>query len=263
MCSQPSIILLPGSFVRAELYFPLRDTVQARGIDMHVPELLTVRQGHNDTRTPPSMYDDAAMIVSEVEKLADVGKDVIVVSHSYSGIPLTQAGGSLSKKKRRAKGKSGGLVGLGYITSMVPALGESALQISAGFPTESQPQVTIDDQGWMTQANLTRAAETALNNLPLSEALVWVQKFSQHSAQSFADNATQLAYADPQIPISYLLCENDLTIPPENQLLGIQRMEEARGKPVKITRIPGDHGAMISEKDKVADWIVGLAGNSK
>lgn len=115
----------------------------------------------------------------------------------------------------------------------------------------------------MTQANLTRAAETALNNLPLSEALVWVQKFSQHSAQSFADNATQLAYSDPQIPISYLLCENDLTIPPENQLLGIQKMEEVRGKPVKITRIPGDHGAMISEKDKVADWIVGLAGNSK
>lgn len=129
MSLKPSVIFLPGSFTPADLYFPIRDAVTARGIDAHVLPLPTVRLGPHDKRPAPSMYDDAAAISSKVERLADEGKDVIVISSSYSGVPMTQSCKGLSKTERQNDGKKGGLVMLAYMPSTVPAIGQAATDI--------------------------------------------------------------------------------------------------------------------------------------
>lgn len=69
------------------------------------------------------MYDDAALIASEVEKFADQGKDVVILAHSYGGVPMTESVKGLSKKERAAAGKKGGIVRLGYMTALVPEVG--------------------------------------------------------------------------------------------------------------------------------------------
>ena len=55
------------------------------------------------------------------------GKDVILISHSYSGVPMTESSKGLGKKEREAKGLKGGIVRLGYMTALVRGLGMSAL----------------------------------------------------------------------------------------------------------------------------------------
>jgi hypothetical protein len=72
------------------------------------------------------MADDAASIAAEIEKEADAGKDVIVVAHSYGGVPASQSVKDLVKSKREAQGKKGGVVRLAYMTALVPAEGGAA-----------------------------------------------------------------------------------------------------------------------------------------
>jgi pimeloyl-ACP methyl ester carboxylesterase len=71
------------------------------------------------------MADDAAFFHGIVEELADQGKDVVLVTHSYGGVVGTEASKGLSKSERTEAGKDGGLVRLVYLTSVVPTPGNS------------------------------------------------------------------------------------------------------------------------------------------
>lgn len=139
----PSVLLIPGSFSAAATYAPIRHALVAAGVDIQVLQLPTVRLD-NDDRPAPPMYDDAKLIIREIEKLADDGKDVIVISHSYGGVPLTQAVVGLGKPSRQRHGKQGGIVGLGFITSLVPAVGQSASEILIGDGTEETVGMGVD-----------------------------------------------------------------------------------------------------------------------
>lgn len=90
------------------------------------------------------MYDDAAFIAAEAEKLADEGKDVILVAHSYGGVPTTESVKGLSKQERQKQGKKGGIVRIAYVTSIVPAVGMAAMQVLGDLPKENQVELKID-----------------------------------------------------------------------------------------------------------------------
>jgi hypothetical protein len=144
--SKPSILLIPGSFAKPEFYTPVLDAVTAKGYEikgLHLPSVglsaLQPRPG-----VPPTMYDDAAFIAKEAEKFADEGKDVIVIGHSYGGIPVTQSIKGLAKEDRQKEGKQGGVVNLAFITSLVPALGESAVDVLVYVPKDQEVGLTPD-----------------------------------------------------------------------------------------------------------------------
>jgi pimeloyl-ACP methyl ester carboxylesterase len=79
-----------------------------------------------------------------------------------------------------------------------------------------------------------------------------------HSAISFGGALTYAGYKD--IPVSYLFCEDDLTIPAKNQLEGIALIEKESGKKVVVTSIKTGHGPHASAPQKVIDWILDVAG---
>jgi pimeloyl-ACP methyl ester carboxylesterase len=139
--STPSVVFVPGSFAPASLYHPLAEAVVARGVEAQAINLPTVHLPGED-RIAPSLYDDGDFIASTIEKLADEGKDVIVIGHSYGGIPLSQGTVGLSKPTRAAQGKPGGLVTVAYMTAYVPVLNESAADIQAGG--DFKLDVTLD-----------------------------------------------------------------------------------------------------------------------
>lgn len=88
------------------------------------------------------MYDNAAMIAAEATKFADQGKDVMLIAHSYGGVPASEAIKGLSKAERERYGKKGGIVRVAYMTTLVPDLG-------AAGPTANDPNgilyITIDE----------------------------------------------------------------------------------------------------------------------
>lgn len=90
--------------------------------------------------------------------------------------------------------------------------------------------------------------------MPEKEGEVWGRKLAHHSAASFASPLTYPFFKD--VPVSYLLCLHDLTIPPEIEKSGIDMIERETGRKVTVTSIKAGHVAPLTYTDEVARCII-------
>lgn len=137
--SKPSILIVPGSFALPEFYDEVVTPMAAKGYAIkaiHLPSV-GLKTGPREGE-PPTMYDDAAFIAKEVTKLADEGKDVVLIAHSYGGAPTTESTKGLGKAERQKAGKKGGIVRLAYLTALVPDVGQPAGAILAEVRKENR-----------------------------------------------------------------------------------------------------------------------------
>jgi hypothetical protein len=133
MSSKPAIVLVTGSFALPEFYHGTTAALRSKGYEVVDPQLLTSGKKPGPV---PTMLDDAALFAKTIEKLADEGKDVLVVAHSYGGLPATESVKGLSKQEREKAGKKGGVVRLAYLTSLVSEVGANAMQTLEGAVEE-------------------------------------------------------------------------------------------------------------------------------
>ncbi|KAH9885907.1 alpha/beta-hydrolase [Xylariomycetidae sp. FL2044] len=254
--SKPTLVLVPGACARPEFYDTVVEPVRAKGYEMkglHLPCVAPSPEPYD--HDPPNMYDDAAFIAKEVEKLADEGKDVVLVTHSYGGAPATQSTKGLTKAERQKEGKPGGIVRLAYMTSLVPALGQTA---GAVLPSDPNARVSLvpDERGWLYHSDPAASARLSLSDLSEEDGVAWINKFSRQSSLCFVDPLTHAGYAD--LPVSYLVCERDQCIPLQTQKEEIEMIEKVSGRKVGVTSIPNDHCPMMLAPEKVTDWFLSL-----
>lgn len=275
--SKPSIIFVPGSYNLISEYIPIIDAVAVVGYEVIPISLPTIgprsRQGRDSPA--PSMYEDAAAIATEIEKLADQGKDVILVGHSYAGIPISQSTKGLDKSARKADGKRGGVAHLAYIASLLPGLGGSAASLLSRFPDTDRPAVSVNvsgskidhiscstdsrmqSNGWMLMEDPVGTAAMLCQDLSRAEGEDAVRRFAKHSAQSFGDELTHIGYKD--VPASYLLTMHDKAGPPAFQRDMIANVEEVIGREVRVTEIDSGHMVNLSKSTEVVSWILKIA----
>jgi hypothetical protein len=120
--AKPTILIVPGGFTLPELYNDVVNRVSSEGYAIQALHLPSV--GYK-TNVPGTMEDDAAFIASEISKHANEGKDVVLIAHSYGGLPATESTKGLSRAERQRQGKSGGLVRVAYISCLILPVGES------------------------------------------------------------------------------------------------------------------------------------------
>lgn len=166
MYSQPTIVLVPGSFCFGDIYNVVLDPLRAeKSYDIQVLEPPCYPAGYvrgpESGAAPPNMYADARYIHEHVEKLADEGKEVVLIAHSYGGtscsslefenmcklttitspgVPSTESLKGITKKEREQQGKKGGVVRMAYLSALAPRLGETCLQAIIE-PLGEAPQV--------------------------------------------------------------------------------------------------------------------------
>ncbi|KAJ5282005.1 hypothetical protein N7478_007377 [Penicillium angulare] len=83
---------------------------------------------------PPSkeLPDDVASLRDVLVKLADEGRDLVVVAHSYGGVVASCAVDGLSKQAREKDGKSGGVIKVIYLAAFALDKGQSLLGMLGG-----------------------------------------------------------------------------------------------------------------------------------
>ncbi|KAI0100527.1 Alpha/beta hydrolase fold-1, partial [Nemania sp. FL0031] len=256
--SKPYFVLVTGSFAPPLFYDNLVEGITAKGYDIKVLHLPTVGLGPGQGRDgpAPSMHDDAAYIAKEVEALADEGRKIILVAHSYGGMPATESTKGLSIEERRAVGKKGGIIRLAYKTVLLTPVGDPA---SSLFP----PNIPIgqpDENGWLHPLG-DAALPITFSDLPPDEGRKWNEKFAWHSARSFMDPLKYAGYEN--IPVSYLVCEKDLVIAPEVQKREIEIIEEVSGKKVDVTSFNTGHCPSTFVPDQVVGWFLDVARKSE
>ena len=95
----PTIVFVLGAWHSPRHFERVSNLLNVQGFPTSCPALASV--GGSNTMT---MYDDAAIVRAELDKLiVEEKKDVIVALHSYGGVVGTQAvDASLSKRTRKA-----------------------------------------------------------------------------------------------------------------------------------------------------------------
>ncbi|KAL6711733.1 hypothetical protein ACN47E_004667 [Coniothyrium glycines] len=257
MSASATLVLVPGSFSESEMYDPVVLPLRQKGYEIYVldPPCYPKNYKPNTGIAPPSMYDDAKFIAGQVEKLSDEGKEVVLLAHSYGGVPATESLKSLTLKERKAQGKPGGVVRIAYLTACVPRVGENLVQVIQG----GAPPIEVGEDGWMSHTSPTETAKLCFNSLSPEEGAAKAAEFGKHSSVSFGDVLTHAGYKD--LPVSWLFCEQDLCVVPEVQRRAIEVVEESwkgterEGKTVDVTRVPSDHVPMYSARAETEQWI--------
>lgn len=127
---KPTIVLLHGAWHGPSSW----DAVASQLNEYQYP-FETVRLLSSGGEPSTSVAEDAVHIQKLTSQLADAGKDIILVMHSYAGIPGTESAKGLLKKDRQADGKLGGIVSLVYITAFVIPPGTSLVSYFGVTPS--------------------------------------------------------------------------------------------------------------------------------
>lgn len=123
-----ALVIVPGSFSPPHFYDAVRDAVQKHGIDTFVVKTPSV--GRRDPEPPATLADDAAAVQAVTRKLAAKGRDVVLMAHSYGGLPATQSLEGTAKHD----GMSGGVIKIVYVSALVAQVGVSCIQFMGQLP---------------------------------------------------------------------------------------------------------------------------------
>jgi pimeloyl-ACP methyl ester carboxylesterase len=230
----PTIVLVHGAFANPSSWDPVASLLRDEGFEVDTPV--------NPLRGPTF---DAAAVRSALDQ---IDGDVIVVGHSYGGIPITNA--ATGDPHVRA---------LVYVAAYVPDEGETFSQIQERVP------------GQLTPDRLAIGPYTASDGTESVGATIKVDAFADvfaadlPAAQSSELAAAQMpldvaALSDPSgppawrdIPSWYLLATQDQIIPPE-----LARMMAERAG-ATLEEIDASHAVLLSQPAAVADLISRVA----
>ncbi|KAH7382601.1 Alpha/beta hydrolase fold-1 [Phaeosphaeria sp. MPI-PUGE-AT-0046c] len=252
----PTLILIPGSFGKSEMYDPVALVLRQKGYTIHVLDPPCYPKSYVKGAPPPSMFDDAKFISEFVSKIADeTGEDIVLMAHSYGGIPASQSLSTISKSARSASGKKGGVTRLAYLTAVVPKEGNNLVTTIAG----GAPAMSISEDGWLLQTDFVATAAMCFNSLSDAEGLEHAKNFERHSSLSFMDALSYAGYKD--VPVSWFFCEDDKCVVPEVQQVSIDTIEESwkgterEGNKVDVKRVKCDHVPVFSAKEELIAWM--------
>ncbi len=132
----PMFLFIPGGWHLPEYFSPL---IQALADSGYSSETVTL----NVNADPPlqDLEPEVDAILSKLSPLLEAGRRVIVVSHSYGGIPATEAVGRAFAKGIRPPGYQSRVVRLVYITAFVPTNGDSMVSMIGDFEEALDPNL--------------------------------------------------------------------------------------------------------------------------
>ncbi len=119
--SSPTIVIVPAACQTPAHYQPLATALQTANFTVAVIPLPSVGAS-------PGLKDfneDVGAIRKVVSSLADDGIDVVMLLHSYGGLPGSAALKGLGAKQRVKDGRQGGVKRLVYVSSYVLEEGEA------------------------------------------------------------------------------------------------------------------------------------------
>ena len=135
-------VVVPGAWHQPEAYEKLVNALKNLGHSALVPSLPSCDA--QDPQDATCSADAEAVRKQIVSSIDTVDKDIVVVAHSYGGIPAGGAAHGLSKIARAKEGKKGCVIGLVYVSGFIVPENSSLLEIMGG---NHAPYVEPDQVG--------------------------------------------------------------------------------------------------------------------
>lgn len=129
--TRPTFVLVPGAWHQPSIYSSVMETLSAHGYPTVALPLPS-----NGAMPPNATFDeDVNAIRGCLTKLIDTEeKEVILVVHSYAGVPGAEAPNGLGKKERQERGLKGGVARLVFISAYAMPEGSRLASSRAEWP---------------------------------------------------------------------------------------------------------------------------------
>ncbi|EER25461.1 hypothetical protein D8B26_000246 [Coccidioides posadasii str. Silveira] len=239
----PVIVMVPGAWHTPAAFDLLNPIFQKHNYDTWPIQLPSV----GISPGLPDMSADVAAVRSHVKKILDKdNRDVVIVMHSYSAVPATEAMKGLGKNERTESGRQTGVVALLYIACLLPTEGRSSSD--PGDVPQIKPVLRLKnhEDGTSTVKN---PIEAFYHDVEPSLAESSSKQLKAHSDGAFLTPLTHEAYRT--IPSAYLLCKHDRAVP-----LAVQQyLADAAGIEIQETLDSG-HSPFLSQPHRVIDFVL-------
>jgi pimeloyl-ACP methyl ester carboxylesterase len=222
--SHPTFLLVHGAYHRSTCWAPLREKLTASGWQSDAIDLPSA----GEQRVPSAgLYDDTEVIAAHLRGMKG---PVVVVGHSYGGLPVSQ----LSEDHPD-------VVRLVYLAAYLPTEGDSAAGIH-GIP------VPEDVEGI---APMIQDPRTSLyGDLSDEDAERAVGRMVEQSLRSFTQKTTRAAWR--HTPSTYVVCEQDRQFP-------VALQEKYAAQATNAERLPTSHSPFLSAPDRLAGLLARIA----
>ncbi|RGP68833.1 hypothetical protein FSPOR_5039 [Fusarium sporotrichioides] len=233
---KPVVAIVQGAWHRAIHYKAFAESLTAKGFTVLTPDNVTTGQAE-DIKGKTHM-DDVQVIRKALQPSLDEGKRIVLVCHSYGGIPGSAAVEGYQLHEREAKGLSGGIVHVVYVASFaLPVKGLSLLTAIGGtlgpFLDRTEDVLYLNDG----------AKDAFYNDLPSEEVDKALAACTLQSTASF-ETPSNFVATDITVPRTYVVCEEDHAIPKQGQLA----MAGAMGEGVVTETIKSGHLPFLREE---------------
>jgi pimeloyl-ACP methyl ester carboxylesterase len=111
--TKPTILLVHGAFHHSSCYYKVKQRLEALSYPVVAVDLRTT----NGSSVSINYMDDVEEIHQVILPLMDEGKEIVVVGHSYGGIPSYVSTEGESIAERAAGGKKGGVRSIVFLSA--------------------------------------------------------------------------------------------------------------------------------------------------
>ncbi|TQN67538.1 Methylesterase 1 [Colletotrichum shisoi] len=236
--AKPTFVLAPGAWHKETCYSPAQKILESRGYPVEAVAYPSVGA------EPPTkgLNDDAAAVRAVLERLADAGKEIVLVVHSYGGLVGANAVEGLGYKQRAKEGKKGGVITFVYLTAFVVPVGKSIKEMLGG---QFLP--------WMKfEGNYVHALtpeEVFYHDVEPEVQKKAIEELQHQSAVVFDDVVTYEPWRD--IDSMYFFCDDDKAIP----LVVQQNMAGLLGPNAITHSSKASHSPFLSKPGDVAEGL--------
>lgn len=251
--SKPTFVCLHGAWHSPSCWDKIKPLLSTHGYDCVCPAFPST-----GAKIPVRDFtEDVDTIRSTVTELIEQQKEVIVVMHSYSGIPGGQALEGLDKKTQTEKGLEGGVIRLIYIMSFIVPEG---FQHSAhGTRDNMVPVMKTDFEAGTVIVEPEDAKGLFYQDLPDDVVSELAKDLRPQSLGVFWSTTSHAAWK--HVPTTYVICEDDTpsTVAAAGYLLSTAQAAEGSKVDTVVKRKVG-HSPFLSQPEWTASMLREAAG---
>ncbi len=249
--TKPAIVIVPGAYYEQWHYRHLHAGLESAGYAVTTVSLPSVGGEHPQR----DQQADIAAIASAIQQYLSVDKDVVLVMHSYGGIP----GGSACKGLLPADTKNGrGVVGLIYISAGLSLEGITVIDSIGGkhFPWT---RLVAHQGNTEPSTGIWLACDDPANfffyDCPPDVQDEAVRRLRYWSESCMWDQATFSPWKT--VASCYLLCTEDrsLSVSQQEDLVAFGEAQMDGGTWKKVGRVASGHSPFLSKPKETIDFV--------
>ena len=250
--TKPSIVLVHGIWHSPLTYVKLSTALQRIGYDVHAPFLPSCTGARPPTASLP---EDTQLVRRLVEILADQGRPIIMVMHSYGGVVGCNALEGLDIKSRASNGKTGGVAQLIGLAAHIHPKHFAILDIVREMGNEDLIPAAFDisDDGSCMSGD---PRPLLFDGVPEEGADSLLLTLSRSNFNSLESKVQFEAWK--HIPLTYVHTRQDITLPTHYQWRILAKMEKA-GISAKVVELDTGHSPFVTRTEEVVKIVEDVA----